>query len=230
MASTLIYIRHMVCSKCILVVREQLVELGLVPLRVELGEVELRNDAATVDWLKLRQCLEAEGFELLDQLSPQQRLVAQIKEIIAHLMATEPAALRSGHFSRELSEQLQRRFAYLSDVFSATEGLSLEQYVIRQRVEAARCLLREGGKRAKQDYKSGILPFRVWQYFEALRGYAATDLDAFVAAAGTLAHYVGDASQYWADICQINDRSRDEHDSADSEYPEDCGRYPPVSP
>ena len=143
MASTLLYIRHMVCSKCILVVREQLVELGLVPLRVELGEVELRNDAATVDWLRLRQCLEAEGFELLDQFSPRQRLVAQIKEIIAHLLATEPAALRSGHFSRQLSEQLQRLFAYLSDVFSATEGLSLEQYVIRQRVGAARCLLRE---------------------------------------------------------------------------------------
>ena len=144
MASTLFYIRHMVCSKCILVVREQLVELGLVPLRVELGEVELRNDAATIDWLKLRQCLEAEGFEILDQLSPQQRLVAQIKEIIAHLLATEPAALRSGHFSRQLSKQLQRRFAYLSDVFSATEGLSLEHFIIRQRVEAAQYLLREG--------------------------------------------------------------------------------------
>ncbi|MGY3420808.1 hypothetical protein ACVWZW_001283 [Bradyrhizobium sp. F1.13.4] len=51
------------------------------------------------------------------------------------------------------------------------------------------------GKRSKPDYKSGVLPFRVWQYFEAMRGYAATDLDAFVAAAGTLAHYVGDASQ-----------------------------------
>ena len=144
MATTVLYIRHMVCVKCILVVREQLVELGLVPLRVELGEVELRNDAATIDWPRLRECLAAEGFELLDQLSPQQRLVAQIKEFIAHLLATEPAALRSGYFSKQLSERLQRRFAYLSDVFSATEGLSLARYVIRQRVEAARRLLREG--------------------------------------------------------------------------------------
>jgi AraC family transcriptional regulator len=144
MASTLLYIRHMVCSKCILVVREQLVELGLVPLRVELGEVELRADPAAIDWPRLHECLAAEGFEILDQLSPQQRLATQIKEIIAHLLATEPAALRSGHFSRQLSERLQRRFAYLSDVFSATEGLSLENYVIRQRVEAAWRLLREG--------------------------------------------------------------------------------------
>ena len=144
MASTVLYIRHMVCSKCILVVREHLVELGLAPLRVELGEVELRTEPTAVEWARLRECLESEGFEILDQLSPQQRLVAQIKEFIAHLLATEPAALRSGYFSGQLSERLQRRFAYLSDVFSASEGVSLEQYVIRQRVEAARRLLREG--------------------------------------------------------------------------------------
>jgi hypothetical protein len=51
------------------------------------------------------------------------------------------------------------------------------------------------GPRAQPDYKSGILPFRVWQYFEELTKFATSDLDAFVAAAGTLAHYVGDASQ-----------------------------------
>ncbi len=139
--STLLYIRHMVCSKCILVVREQLLALGLVPLRVELGEVEIRGAAESIDWPRLHQCLEAEGFALLDRLSPPQRLVAQIKEIVADLLSREPVALRSGHFSRRLSEQLQRRFTYLSDVFSATEGQSLEQYVVRRRIEAVQHLL-----------------------------------------------------------------------------------------
>ena len=41
----------------------------------------------------------------------------------------------------------------------------------------------------------GILPFRVWQHFERMKDYAATDPTKFLAAAGTLAHYVGDASQ-----------------------------------
>ncbi|MCA8833322.1 helix-turn-helix transcriptional regulator [Hymenobacter pini] len=143
MATTLLYVRHMVCSKCILVMRELLVELGLVPLRVELGEVELLGAAEALDWPRLQQRLEAEGFALLDRLSQQQRLVAQVKEVIAELLRDEPALLRSGHFSRLLSKRLQRRFAYVSDVFSATEGLSLEQYVVRERVEAARRLLRD---------------------------------------------------------------------------------------
>ncbi len=41
----------------------------------------------------------------------------------------------------------------------------------------------------------GILPFRVWQHFERLKDYAATDPGKFIAAAGILAHSVGDASQ-----------------------------------
>ncbi|MGM9479567.1 S1/P1 Nuclease [Roseateles sp. NT4] len=41
----------------------------------------------------------------------------------------------------------------------------------------------------------GILPFRVWQYFVHLQKYAGTDPTRFIAAAGTLAHYIGDSSQ-----------------------------------
>ena len=141
MAPTLLYIRHMVCSRCILVVREQLVAMGLVPLRVELGEVELRAEAHAIDWLRLRETLADEGFELLELLTPQQLLVAQIKAIIADLLHSDPAALRSGQFSRQLSTRLNRRFAYLSATFSVTEGCGLEHYVIRQRIEAAQRLL-----------------------------------------------------------------------------------------
>jgi hypothetical protein len=42
----------------------------------------------------------------------------------------------------------------------------------------------------------GSLPFRVWQIYEAMVGYAAkSDALHFLAAAGCLAHYVGDACQ-----------------------------------
>jgi len=41
----------------------------------------------------------------------------------------------------------------------------------------------------------GILPFRVWQIFERMKDYAASEPARFIAAAGILSHYVGDASQ-----------------------------------
>jgi hypothetical protein len=44
--------------------------------------------------------------------------------------------------------------------------------------------------------EEGSLPFRVWQIFDAMSAFArAGDARSFVAAAGILAHYVGDASQ-----------------------------------
>ncbi len=42
----------------------------------------------------------------------------------------------------------------------------------------------------------GLLPFKVWQFYKALVGFAAAkDVDSFVCAAGMLSHYVGDACQ-----------------------------------
>jgi hypothetical protein len=44
--------------------------------------------------------------------------------------------------------------------------------------------------------EEGALPFRVWQIWDAMVEFLKDDkLDHFVAAAGTLAHYIGDASQ-----------------------------------
>jgi hypothetical protein len=54
----------------------------------------------------------------------------------------------------------------------------------------------ELAKQYSEPLKQGILPLRVWQIFAAMVGYVkAKDLTRFVAAAGILAHYVGDASQ-----------------------------------
>jgi S1/P1 Nuclease len=49
---------------------------------------------------------------------------------------------------------------------------------------------------AVHDPSKGTLPFRVWQIFSEMKRFAgAKDVVSFVAAAGVLAHYVGDACQ-----------------------------------
>lgn len=54
----------------------------------------------------------------------------------------------------------------------------------------------DGFAAAKVGPEDGALPFRVWQIWEAMVEYLkAKDVIHFVAAAGVLAHYVGDASQ-----------------------------------
>lgn len=50
-------------------------------------------------------------------------------------------------------------------------------------------------KKIKED-RRGLLPFRVWQIFDAMRKFASEgEAEKFVCAAGVLAHYIGDACQ-----------------------------------
>ncbi|MEO8099330.1 MAG: S1/P1 Nuclease [Acidobacteriota bacterium] len=52
----------------------------------------------------------------------------------------------------------------------------------------------DAGHNASRD--RGLLPFRVWQFFDAMKGFAAAGKPAdYLCAAGVLAHYVGDACQ-----------------------------------
>jgi hypothetical protein len=44
--------------------------------------------------------------------------------------------------------------------------------------------------------KQGLLPFRLWQFYDAMVGFVENgDIEGFVTAAGVAAHYMGDASQ-----------------------------------
>ena len=61
-----IYIKNMVCSRCKMVVKATLENLGLHPLQVELGEVELGEaDISAVKEGLVRE-LQSLGFDLLD--------------------------------------------------------------------------------------------------------------------------------------------------------------------
>ena len=54
----------------------------------------------------------------------------------------------------------------------------------------------DGARRYGNKFKQGLLPFRVWQFFDAMVGFAEMkDVVGFLTAAGTAAHYMGDASQ-----------------------------------
>jgi hypothetical protein len=47
-----------------------------------------------------------------------------------------------------------------------------------------------------EQHERGLLPFRVWQFFDAMKGFlTAGDPEQFLCAAGLLSHYVGDACQ-----------------------------------
>ena len=137
MEGTTLHIKNMVCSRCRKVVRKELESLGLHPLSVGLGEVTLAEPAALVDQAAVGAALARHGFGLLDDKKARtvQKIKSTVIEAIHHRDTPQP------HFSAFIAGEVGLDYAYLSALFSASEGITLEKYIILQRIERAKELL-----------------------------------------------------------------------------------------
>jgi AraC-like DNA-binding protein len=129
----------MVCNRCISAVERELKKLGLKPLSVVLGTaiVEGQIDAETMR--QIDESLLLIGFEMIDD--KKSRLVENIKTEVISYIHYDPELLGNLNFSDYLSEKLGYDYSYLSSLFSAVEGLTIEKYIILQRIEKVKELL-----------------------------------------------------------------------------------------
>lgn len=137
---TTLYIKNMVCDRCKLVVRQALEKLGLQPVKIALGEVILADDHIPDE--KLRQLdldLVNLGFERIDDRKA--RLIESIKSKVIEMIHYGEPAKRKFNWSDILAEDLNYEYNYLSNLFSSVEGITLEQYIIRQKIEKVKELL-----------------------------------------------------------------------------------------
>jgi AraC family transcriptional regulator len=129
-----LHIKNMVCDRCIKVVREELDRLGVRLSHIALGEVETEKDLDETKLAQVKQALEENGFELLD--NKRAALVEHIKTLIIeevqYLKGNKPAAL---NFSDYLSQKTGYEYSYLSNLFSSETGQTVEQYIIAQKIE-----------------------------------------------------------------------------------------------
>ncbi|MBK8495639.1 MAG: AraC family transcriptional regulator [Chitinophagaceae bacterium] len=127
-----LYIKNMVCNRCIMVVKQELVKLKLQPAIVSLGEVELQKPASDKQLLQLNERLQELGFELLDDQKKKQ--IEKIKNLL--IDKVQSGSLEE-HFSISsvLSKALNKEYSYISRLFSEVEGITVEQFFILQKTE-----------------------------------------------------------------------------------------------
>lgn len=135
-----LYIKNMVCHRCIQAVKEALDKLGFDQEYVSLGEVKLKQEKLTPDELnRIDSTLITLGFERIDDRKS--RLIeAMKKKIITMVHHSENLHLKM-NWSDILSEEFHYDYNYLSNLFSSVEGITLEQYIIRQKIEKVKELL-----------------------------------------------------------------------------------------
>ncbi len=137
---TTLYIKNMVCNRCKMAVYQELDRLGLHPEKVSLGEVTLMEDNLSTDILKqFDTALLSLGFERIDDRKA--RLIEAIKNKVIQMIHYPNGVERKFNWSTVLVDEMHYEYNYLSTLFSAVEGITLEQYIIRQKIEKAKELL-----------------------------------------------------------------------------------------
>lgn len=120
-----------------MVVSQSLYELGITVAKVELGAVTVVSDTVP-DYRMVAQALEAKGFELI--LDKNQLLVEEIKLKLIDFVDPNRRG-KEENVSSFLSKRLNRDYSVLSKLFSKTEGVSVEKYVIYLKIEKAKELI-----------------------------------------------------------------------------------------
>jgi len=133
-----IFIKNMVCNRCITAVEDVFRNSEIDFVSVNLGWVETSNDFSKNKLQKLNENLQKIGFEILENASQKQIEIIKklILEKVQNLDIDEDFLL-----SKYLSEQLNKEYSSISKVFSQTENITLEQYFILQKIEKVKELL-----------------------------------------------------------------------------------------
>jgi AraC-like DNA-binding protein len=128
----------MVSLRCKMLVSEKLFNLGINYFSVELGEVLLLEGITTQQREQLKNKLLESGLELMDERRA--IIIEQIKNVIIE-MVHHTEQLPKFKFSEHLSQKLDYNYTYLANLFSQTEGITIEQFILHHKVERIKELI-----------------------------------------------------------------------------------------
>lgn len=128
----------MACESCKIVVKDALEELGIFPVKVELGEIETKNDLSDNEKIKLNNKINKAGLELLEKKKGV--LIEKIRKVIIDYVykSDEKPNIK---FSVLLSQELNHSYTYLSNFFAEVEATTVEQFIIALKIERIKELI-----------------------------------------------------------------------------------------
>ncbi len=134
-----LYIKNMVCNRCLLVVENVLKQEGIEGVSISLGEVDFGPASINDEQIEaLGHKFEKLGFELIND--KKSRLIEKIKSVVIELVHHQNG-LENTKLSDFLTKHIAYEYNYLSSLFSSVEGMTLERYFILQKIEKVKELL-----------------------------------------------------------------------------------------
>lgn len=136
-----ICIKNMVCPRCIRVIEDQFALLNLPVAAVQLGQVDMERPLLPEEEDQVRLVLEDFGFELLKDKKA--KLVEQIKTLVIDLVHYKQEK-DGAKLSTFLAQQIGKDYSTLSHTFSSVENMTIERFLILQKVEFTKAQLEYG--------------------------------------------------------------------------------------
>ncbi len=133
-----IYIKYMVSLRCKMLVEEELRQSGIKYLLIDLGMVDLEKDITKAQREQLKANLQKSGLELLDD--KKSIIIERIKNVVIEMIHYSEE-LPKENYSDYISERLGYDYTYLSNVFSEAKGITIQQYIINNKIERVKELL-----------------------------------------------------------------------------------------
>ncbi|WP_336689043.1 MULTISPECIES: helix-turn-helix domain-containing protein [unclassified Chryseobacterium] len=133
-----IFIKNMVCGRCISAVEGIFTEMNIPLKSIALGEAETQKDISGDDMEKLENLLLKTGFERIKDSAHQ--LIEKIKNLII-VKISELDIDENFLLSEFLISKLHKDYSVLSKTFSHNENITLEQFFILQKIEKVKELL-----------------------------------------------------------------------------------------
>jgi len=128
----------MVCNRCKMVVKSELIKQGFHYIAVGLGEVEIMEDLSVNQIEKLDLGLKKSGLELMND--NKSILVEKIRAIIIELVHYTDDQIKI-NLSNYLAEKLQYDYTYLSNLFSEIKGTTIEKFYLSHKIEKVKELI-----------------------------------------------------------------------------------------
>ena len=150
----ILYVKNMVCDRCVLIVRQQLENQGLEVENISLGRVEVNPEPSAAQLQEISSSFQVLGFELIDKEKDQ--LIESIKNEVINLVHHSDLNKLRPSLMQLLATKLNKDYAYLSRSFSEAEGITIERYIIQQKIEKVKELLEYGELNLNEiSYKMG---------------------------------------------------------------------------
>jgi AraC-like DNA-binding protein len=121
-----------------MVVKDELNKLGISYSSISLGQVELSENIVPLQLEQLGVALKKSGLELMDDKKAV--LIEKIKDVIIEMVHYEDE-IPKVNFSDYLTEKLNYNYTYLANLFSETEGITIEHFIIVHKIERVKELI-----------------------------------------------------------------------------------------